>query len=303
MDTRLFFRSTVFCLLAVVLVASSAAAQTRARVRVAVDRATIWRPGFTTPATVVAVGTVLEVVARQGDWYEVVLPASSGLDGTGMIAIIQVVLAPGSPIPAEASGQSAAARTPPDPTAPPPSYSVRGFGTLGYDWMVAHKAFNAVLGQSGGVVFGAGGQFRWNNRIVIEGSVERFRRTGQRVFASDTGEVFRLGIPDTITIVPLTFTVAYRLSRGNSGPYVGGGVGRYFYKEQSTFADPSENVDQQFTSYHVRGGYEWQDGILSTAFELQYSHVPNALEGGAAAAFNEHNLGGVQVRVKVMVGK
>jgi len=123
------------------------------------------------------------------------------------------------------------------------------------------------------------------------------------VFASDTGEVFRLGIPDTITIIPVAFTVAYRLSSRSSGPYVGGGVGRYFYKEESAFADPSENVDGQFTSYHVRGGYEWQNGILSTAFELQYTHVPNSLDGGAAALFNEHNLGGVQAVVKVLVGK
>jgi hypothetical protein len=169
--------------------------------------------------------------------------------------------------------------------------------------VAAHKAFKAVLSQPGGVLFGAGGQFRWKNRIVIEGSVERFHHTGERVFVTDTGDVFKLGIPDTITMIPLTFTVAYRLSHHASAPYVGGGVGRYFFKEQSAFADASENIDQQFTSYHVRGGYEWQNGIVSTAFELQYTHVPNALESGAAAAFNEHNLGGVQVLVKVLVGK
>lgn len=300
-------RRVVLVLVLLMASASLASAQPRARVRVTTDRATIWRPGFTTMATIVSAGTILDVVSRQGDWYEVLLPPTGGTgETTGMIYAGRVELVAGSPEPPRrAPSQTQPAR---EPTSEPSEFEeetavgVRGFGSFGYDWISAHKAFDAVLGHSGGVVFGAGGQVRWK-RLVFEGSVERFRQTGERVFVTDTGDVFKLGIPDTITLVPITATVAYRLSGHGAVPYVGGGIGQYRYTEESQFADPAENVEEHFTGYHVLGGIEWRNGLVATAFEVQYTHVPDAFSSGVASVFNEHNLGGVQARVKILVGR
>jgi hypothetical protein len=44
-------------------------------------------------------------------------------------------------------------------------------------------------------------------------------------------------------------------------------------------------------------------GLFGTGVEVQYAHVPNALEDGFAAAFDERHLGGVNVRVKFFVGR
>ncbi|PWT86690.1 MAG: hypothetical protein C5B57_00585 [Blastocatellia bacterium] len=168
--------------------------------------------------------------------------------------------------------------------APATSDSGTAFGIVGYSWFDAHKSFDAVLGQPGGFFFGAGGEFRFRDRIFVQGSLERFKRTGERAFVLD-GDVFKLGIPDTVTITSLTFTGGYRFRRRSMTPFVGGGVGRYFFTEKADFADPSENVDEQFASYHVLGGVEWRGGgLLATAFEVQYTHVPDALEDGVAAA-------------------
>jgi hypothetical protein len=43
---------------------------------------------------------------------------------------------------------------------------------------------------------------------------------------------------------------------------------------------------------------------LRAALEIQFTTVPRALgTTGASAAFNEHNLGGVHGRLKILVGR
>jgi hypothetical protein len=177
-------------------------------------------------------------------------------------------------------------------------------GQLGYQWFDAHRSFDAVLGEPGGVMFGGGVDLRIKDRLFVQGSIERFNRTGERVFVSG-GSVFRLGVPDTVTIMPLAFTGGYRFPHRNAIFYAGGGIGRYFFREKSPLASSSENVEEQFASYHVLGGIEWRgDAWFSTAFEAQYTHVPDALgRSGVSAAFGEHNLGGAQVRLKIAVGR
>ena len=60
----------------------------------------------------------------------------------------------------------------------------------------------------------------------------------------------------------------------------------------------------QATSYHVQAAAEWHKrGLLATAVELQYTWVPNALTGGVAGSVGERDLGGVQVRVKILLGR
>ena len=84
----------------VLLVVVPTAALAQARARVTRDRANIWRPGFTAVVAVVDRDTVLEVRARVGDWYEVVLPSGRlGAETTGLIAASQVELVSGSGLP------------------------------------------------------------------------------------------------------------------------------------------------------------------------------------------------------------
>jgi opacity protein-like surface antigen len=118
------------------------------------------------------------------------------------------------------------------------------------------------------------------------------------------GTVFRLGIEDKITAIPLLLTAGYRFNTGFGAPYAGGGIGRYLFKEESEFAEAAENVDEQFTSYHALGGMEWPIGQgLAAGAEVQYLWVPDALDGALATAFDEHDLGGIQFRVRLTVGR
>ena len=77
------------------LVPAIALAQTT--VRVTVDRATLWRAGFGSMITVVGENQVLEVVGRQGDWLEIVVPANSSQERrTALISIRQVTVVSGT---------------------------------------------------------------------------------------------------------------------------------------------------------------------------------------------------------------
>lgn len=112
----------VLAVMLLTLLASTVSAQvTPTRVRVTSDQATIWRPGFTTIATLASRDEVLEVVAVRGDWYEVVLPAGGPSGNTGFILARQVEPLDGAP---RRIGPPVPAKTPPQPvTAVRPSAS------------------------------------------------------------------------------------------------------------------------------------------------------------------------------------
>ena len=284
---------------------ASAQAQAQARVRVTAEQATIWRTGFSTPATVVRRGDELDVVGRNGNWYEVILQPSGVVgSSTGFIAISQVELISGQPPPNRPlPTRSNPTAPPPPPRVAEPAVGVRAFGSVGYEWFNAHDTFAAVTGHGGGFLYGGGAELRVQD-IFFQGSVEYYHRTGQRVFELN-GDVFGLGISDTVKITPFAFTVGYKFHGRTVNPYFGGGAGVIHYSETSDFAAAGENVDMNVTSYHVLGGVEWRasNGWLGTAFEVQYTHAPDAFSGGVADAFGEHNLGGVEARMKIEVGK
>jgi hypothetical protein len=88
-------------------------------------------------------------------------------------------------------------------------------------------------------------------------------------------------------------------------PFAGGGFSSYKYSETSDFSDPSEDVDERFHGLHVLGGAEYRvTRWVTVGGEVLWSSVPDALgEGGVSAAFNEDNLGGTALRVKISVGR
>jgi len=288
---------------AILLMATTAAtAFAQSKVRVVADRATIWRRDARIPATTVRAGTELEVVGREGDWYVVVIPSDKDVRELGIIAVSQVMAVAGTPPPP----QRPPARGGAAPTRRPIVHrpiEVYGFGHVSYGAWLAHHTFDAVFDTPDQPMFGGGGEVRVKGRLFVQGAIERFEKTGQRVFVNN-GEVFRLGIADTVRVIPVYGTVGYRHDGKATTSYFGGGAGRYLYKERSDFSDPSEDIDQTFTSYHAVAGVEFGNGALRTALEIQFTTVPNALgTSGASAAFNEHNLGGFQIRLKILGGR
>jgi opacity protein-like surface antigen len=183
---------------------------------------------------------------------------------------------------------------------------LRGFGDVGTTTFTAEESFAAILGSSTAAVFGGGVEVVLPRRIFVNLRASRFRQTGQRVFVSG-GERFDLGIPTTVTLTPLQITGGYRFPRViGLTPFAGAGPGWYHFIETSQFADTSENVDEQFSGFHILGGAEvrlvrW----LSLGGELQWATVPDAIgedPNSVAREFNESDLGGTTFRFKVIVG-
>ena len=325
-----FFR--FFVAVALTLVPAIALAQTT--VRVTVDKATLWRPGFGSVISVASENQVLEVVGRQGDWLEIVVPAGSSQDRrTALISIKQVTVATGT-LPADGTSSAATPGTRPgglglpSPTqrpgfpelpnkqtsrpgqpaqpaaaAAPLDTGIRGFADVSYHLFTANDTFDAVLGQPGGPFFGGGGEFRFGNGLFVQAAARYFKKTGERVAVLDD-EVFPLGIEDEVTVQPTEFSAGYRFRSGGTVSYVGGGAGLYRFKETSEFEEPAERVDEQFTSYHFLAGAEFRtSGWIGAAVEVQYTLVPDSLKGGLADIYDEKDLGGFDIRFKIVIGK
>jgi opacity protein-like surface antigen len=264
------------------------------------------------PSRVIATlssGVILDAVGRDAQWIEVVLPEKFGGPGgqRGFVYSGHVAHVSGPPL-STLPGRSAAAdepsRAPLPPTAARASrVGVRGYAELSYEWFNASDSFKAIFDSSGGGLVGGGGQVHIGPFYVDVGW-SRFEKTGERVFVFE-GDVFRLGIPNRITLSPFVVTAGYRLPmRDRMVPYVGGGVGSVLFEETSDFADADERVSERFTSYHVVGGVEYSAARwLFVAGEVRYASVPDALGApGVSADFDESNLGGVAVAVKLLAG-
>jgi hypothetical protein len=268
----------------------------------------------------VSEGDELEVVSRDGAWYRVRLPGSGGAEGC--VAARAVEAADGSPRrgPMTAAPSSQRGAAPPRAAAAPRrnKLGVSGFVDLGQTSFSAKDSFEAILDTSSGPIFGGGGQVNLPFNLFARVDVTRFKKDGERAFVTPSGEVFKLGIPATIEVMPIEFTGGYRRefafgrrgpgARSGGGfriiPFAGGGAGVVQYKETSDFAQPGDDVDESFTSYHFMGGVEvplWK--FLGVGVEYHHRWVPDALgTGGVSEQFNEDDLGGGTFRFRVIVG-
>lgn len=182
------------------------------------------------------------------------------------------------------------------------TFGYRALFDVGSHVFTASDTFKTVLETDRGTFLGGGGQARWKN-LLFEVTASNFEDRGERVFVTG-GEVFRLGIPTTISMRPIEFTAAYRLPRvWRFRPYAGGGLGRQRYKEVSDFAGLSENVERSDRSYHVVGGAEirlWR--FIAAGTEVRYRAVRDAIgEGGVSKEFGDTDLGGTSVRLRIIV--
>jgi opacity protein-like surface antigen len=183
---------------------------------------------------------------------------------------------------------------------------LRGFGAFGQTTFVAKESFDAVLGKNAGPTLGGGVQVLLPWGIFVEAGAWKFEGDGERVFVGPDDEVFRLGIPVAIRVTPLEVTGGWRFRRGpRVVPYGGAGYSSYRYRETSDFAEPGEDVDEKFTGFHVVGGAEYLPfRWVGIGAEVVWSSIADALgKGGVSAAFNEDNLGGTSIRLKISVGR
>ena len=188
----------------------------------------------------------------------------------------------------------------------PPALSIRPFVLGATQAFTASDTFDAVFETTRGSFFGGGVQVVVVDQFVIEVGASRFEKTGERVFRSDAGSIFRLGIPVTATITPLEITGGYRFPMWERvRPYVAAGLGTYAYKETSDFAEDSENVDTRKSGFVVNGGAEFRlHRWIGAAADVQYSRVRGILgEGGVSQRLGEDDLGGVSARFKFIVGR
>jgi len=183
---------------------------------------------------------------------------------------------------------------------------IRAFGSVGTTWFTSSSTFKAVLGSGTGQDFG-GGMNITQGPGYLEIGARRFTKTGERVFVTDRGEVFPLGIPATVTMTPLEVAAGWRFRPrfGRVIPHLGAGYTRMKYEETSDFAGSGEDVAESFNGYHVIGGAEVRVARwVGITGEVVWTSVPDGLgQGGASKAFDENNLGGTSIRLKLVIGR
>jgi hypothetical protein len=255
-------------------------------------------------------GTLVDVVRRQGDWYLVRLSANQPAPTTAkwQQGWIHATAFAGTARRSAGTTTRAPARAPARASARAPvrgPMMIRGFAQSGGILFTARDSFDTIFGLPFGWMSGGGGQVVFPNGVFVQGSVERFSKTGSPALVSGN-QVFLGDTPDTITLTPIIATVGYRAIRARGVvPYLGGGIGSYDFKEEATGLLGAEDVGKAHVGYHVLGGAELPiSRWLSVAGEIQWSAVPKALgETGLSAIYQETDLGGTTFRVKLVLGR
>lgn len=318
------FTTAVLTVCCVVCFTSGAMGQDR--VQVIKNRSAIVASNFVIVIATVDAGVELQQIGQQGNWIEVLLPGLNPRRSTGFIARVNVkpvgaASPPGAPsnAPGAATESTAIRGAPPQPSATEPASGavtqsrltsgLRGFGNIGAGAFLARQSFDAVLGNAPilghlrGPWFGGGAQFQSPSGMFFEGGISFFRQTGQRVFV-DGDTVFELGVPDTLTIMPVTATVGYRFKGRSAAPFIGGGMGQYLFSETTPFDESSDRSWQRANSLHMLGGVEFHvTRGLSVAMQGQYTRTPHALKGALGTVLGESDLGGMQFAAKVLIGR
>ena len=152
--------------------------------------------------------------------------------------------------------------------------ALRGTLTYGALNFAANDTFESALGDSSAPIFTAGGQRLFPNGVFVEVTTGRLEEDGERVIVNSGGQLVNTGQPLVVTVRPIEFTGGWRYPGWSQfAPYAGGGYTACRFQE-------------------LIGG------------EVVWTSVPDAIgASGRAASFNETNLGGTTLRVKLTLGQ
>jgi hypothetical protein len=170
----------------------------------------------------------------------------------------------------------------------------------------ASKSAKAIFdGSSGGGTFGGFVQIGLGRSFFVSAHGRYFEKTGERVFVSDPGgEVFRLGHPLTIRLVPVYAMVGFRLFQSPRwAPYIAVGGGATSYRETSDVAGLVETASKTKPSGHLAIGVDFLTGPVRFGVEVGYSFVPNTIgESGVSKVYGETDVGGATVVARLAFG-
>ena len=117
------------------------------------------------------------------------------------------------------------------------------------------------------------------------------------------GDVFRLGHPLTIRLVPSTPSATGSCPNSHFAPYVTIGLGATSYKETSDVAGLIETQSATKFSGHGALGIDYLAGPLRFGVEVGYSTVPNTIgESGVSKVYGEKDVGGLTVLARLASG-
>jgi hypothetical protein len=173
-----------------------------------------------------------------------------------------------------------------------------------FDMTLARDSASAVFGSSGGAIFGGEVRHALTDSLFVAAGARYFARTGERVFVAAPGaEVFRLGHPLRLRIVPVRASLAHRVGEfAGFTAYAGGGAGIVFYREESEVAGETSTLSRTRASGHLLAGVERGRGSLRFALELAVMRVPGTIgREGVSAVYGESDVGGVSLVVKVFL--
>jgi opacity protein-like surface antigen len=163
----------------------------------------------------------------------------------------------------------------------------------------ASRSAEAIFdGGTGGAVGGLAVRMDLGRSFFVGLNTRYFQRTGERVFVAAPGaEVFRLGHPLEVRLVPVYLSAGYRFSpRSRLVPYVTAGAGMTSYREKSTVAGEVETSSSTNPSLHMALGLDYGRGPVRFGAEAGYSFVPDTIgESGVSAVYKEDDVGGLSL--------
>jgi opacity protein-like surface antigen len=184
--------------------------------------------------------------------------------------------------------------------------ALRGTLTYGSINFSADDTFESALGSASAPIYTAGGQVLFPNGVYVEATAGKMEEDGQRVIVDGSGQLVFTGQPLVVTLRPIEVTAGWRYSGWwYVAPYAGAGYSAYRFQELTASAGPGENIDERFNGFHVLGGVEFlARRWLAIGGELAWSSVPDAIgDRGRSAFFDESNLGGTTLRIKLTIGQ
>ena len=171
-----------------------------------------------------------------------------------------------------------------------------------YDMSNASRSANAIFGASGGATLGFAGQYGLGESFFIRAGARFFQRDGERVFVeSPTSEVFRLGHPLTVRIIPAYGLVGFRFLEGASlRPYVGIGGGVTSYDEESIVAGEVFSYNATKPMGMAVAGLDYGRGTIRFGGEVAYALVPNTIgTDGVSLVYGEDDVGGLTAVIRI----